>query len=165
MEGSAPWFHLNDIYVSDAFLARLRAISAKYPSQLSGDRAIVVQNGPYSASATGSISGLTLIQEPGKFDITVSGKAPGNLPITLTLVGSFSEEIPDTVISRNEVVSDADGKFRMDISPAPAYYKGAVLTLVASSVPGVSTAKAQIVLKAPNGGTLIPGDVTPRAAR
>ena len=165
MEGSAPRFSLSDIYISDAFFNRLRQISAKYPSQTAGDRAIVVQNGPYSASATGSISGLTLVQAPGEQNITVSGKAPGNLPITLTLVGSFSQEIPDTVISRNEVVSDADGRFKLDISPAPAYYRGAILTLVASSVSGVSPAKAQIVLKAPNGTTAIPGDQEPRSTR
>jgi hypothetical protein len=165
MDGSAPLFSHYDIFITDALLARLRQISAKYPSQTTGDRAIVVQNGSSVANATGSISNLTLAQAPGKQDISVAGKAPGNLPITLTLVGTFSSEIPDVVISRNEVVSDADGTFKTDISPAPAFYRGAILTLVASSVSGVSSAKAQIVLKAPNGTTDIPGDVVPRSAR
>lgn len=164
MDGSAPMFSHYDIFITDALLARLRQISAKYPALSSGDRAIVVQNGPAFANVTGSISNLTLAQVPGKSDITVAGKAPGNLPVTLTLYGSFSENIPDVTISRNEVVSNADGTFKMDVSPAPAYYHGAVLTLVASSVSGIASAKATIVLKSPNGPNL-PNDVVPKDER
>jgi hypothetical protein len=165
MDGSAPLFSHSDIFISDALLARLRQISAKYPAQTSGERAIVVQNGSAVANVTGAITGLTLSQVPGKQDISVWGKAPANLPITLTLVGTFSIEIPDVVISRNEIVSDADGTFKTDISPASAFYRGAILTLVASSVSGVTSSKAQIVLKAPNGTTVIPGDAEPKSIR
>jgi hypothetical protein len=165
MDGSAPMFSHSDIFISDALLARLRQIAGKYPAQTSGERAIVVQNGSAVANVTGAITGLTLSQVPGKQDINVWGKAPANLPITLTLVGTFSIEIPDVVISRNEVVSDADGTFKTDISPASAFYRGAILTLVASSVSGVTSSKAQIVLKAPNGTTVIPGDEEPKSIR
>jgi hypothetical protein len=164
MDGSAPMFSHYDIFITNALLARLRQISAKYPAQTTGDRAIVVQNGSSVANATGSISNLTLVQVPGKQDITAAGKAPGNLPITLTLTAAFSQDVPDVVLSRNEVVSDADGSFKTDLSPAPAFYHGAVITLVASSVSGVSSAKATIVLKSPNGPDL-PNDVVPRGAR
>lgn len=165
MDGSAPMFSHSDIFITDALLARLRQISVKYPSQTTGDRAIVVQNGTAVANATGSISNLTLAQVPGKLDIAIAGKGPGNLPVTLTLIGSFSQEIPDVILSRNEVVTDADGTFKTEISPSPGFFRGAILTLVASSVSGVSSAKAQIVLKAPNGTTNIPADVIPRGDR
>ncbi len=165
MDGSAPMFSHSDIFISDSLLARLRQIAGKYPAQTSGERAIVVQNGSAVANVTGAITSLTLSQVPGKQDINVWGKAPANLPITLTLLGTFTIEIPDVVISRNEVVSDADGTFKTDISPASAFYRGAILTLVASSVSGVTSSKAQIVLKAPNGTTVIPGDAEPKSIR
>jgi hypothetical protein len=165
MDGSAPMFSHSDIFISDALFARLRQISARYPSQTSGERAIVVQNGSAVANASGTITALNLSQVPGKLDIAISGKAPANLPITLTLLGSLSSEIPDVVVSRNEVVSDADGTFKTEISPASAYLRGAVLTVVASSVPGVTSAKSKIVLRPPNDKTDIPIDVTPRSIR
>jgi hypothetical protein len=165
MEGSAPVFSHSDIYISDALFSRLRQIAGKYPSQTSGERAIVVQNGSASANVTGAITGLTLSQVPGKQDINVWGKAPANVPITLTLIGTFTTEIPDVVISRNEVVSDADGSFKTDIPPASAFYRGAILTVVASSVTGVSSAKAQIVLKSPNGNVDVPNDQVQKSIR
>jgi len=165
MDGSAPVFSRSDIFISDALFARLRQISAKYPSQTSGERALIVQNGSTVTNATGAITGLGLSQVPGKQDINVWGKAPANLPIMLTLVGTFTKEIPDVVISRNEVVSDADGTFKTEIPPASAFYSGAILTVVASSVSGVSIAKAQIVLKLPNANVAVPNDEIPKSIR
>ena len=165
MDGSAPQFSHSDLLISDALYARLKQISAKYPSQTSGERAIVVQNGSARAVVSGAISGLTLSQAAGSQHIHIQGKAPANVPVTLTLYGTFTTEIPDVVISRNEVVSDADGSFKTEISPASAFYHGAILTLVASSVTGVTSAKAQIVLEAPNGNVNVPNDALPKSIR
>jgi hypothetical protein len=166
MDGSAPQFSHSDIFISDSLLARLKQISAKYPSQPSGGaRAIVIQNGSAVANVSGAITGLALSQVPGKLDIAVSGKAPANLPISLTLYATFTTEIPDVVVSRNEVVSDADGSFKTEIPPSSAYYHGAILTVVASSVSGVASAKSKIVLKAPNLTTVVPNDQEPKGIR
>jgi hypothetical protein len=165
MDGSAPVFSHSDIYISDALVNRLRQIASRYPAQTSGERAIVVQNGSAAATVSGAITGLTVSQVPGKQDISVSGKAPGNLPITVTLIATLTAEIPDVVVSRSEVVTDADGNFRSELSPASATYRGGILTVVASSVTGVSSAKAQIVLKSPNGNVSIPNDQEPKSIR
>jgi hypothetical protein len=165
MEGSAPRFSHSDIFISDALFARLRQLSAKYPSQSTGERAIVVQNGSAVTNVSGAIAQLYLAQVPGKLDIAVSGKAPGNLPITLTFYATLTTQIPDVVVSRNEIVSDANGTFKTDITPASAYYYGGILTVVASSVTGVTPAKSQIVLKAPNDATIVPNDLEQKSIR
>ena len=165
MDGSAPQFSRSDIFISDALFTRLKQISAKYPSQTTGERAIIVQSGSSVANVSGAIGQLNLSQVPGKHDINVSGRAPGNLPITLTLYATFTTQIPDVVVSRNEVVSDANGTFKTQISPASAYYYGGILTVVASSVSGVTSAKSQIVLKAPNDGTIVPNDLEQKSIR
>jgi hypothetical protein len=167
MDGNPPRFSHSDIYISDALLRRLRAISAFYGGTPSGERPITVMQGPASGAAavTGSITGLTLVQAPGKQEVSVGGKAPANAQITLTLIGTFSSEVPDVVLSRHEVLADVDGTFKTDLSVAPGYYRGGILTLVASSGPGISPAKAHIVMKAPNGNVSVPNDQEPRSIR
>jgi len=164
VEGSPPRFSHNDIYISDQLLRRLRQISAHYGGPSSDHEIAVSSSGPSNA-ITGAITGLSVVQTPGKQEISVGGKAPANAPITLTLIGTFTTEIPDVVLSRHEVIADVDGTFKTDLSIAPGYYRGGILTLVASSVAGVSPAKAHIVMKAPNGTVSIPNDQVPRSIR
>jgi hypothetical protein len=166
MDGSPPRFSHSDIYISDALVRRLRQISAHY-SSLAGDREIKVTTAAPSGygAITGAITGLTFAQTPGKQEVTVGGKAPANAPITLTLIETISLEVPDVVLSRHVLLADVDGTFKTDLSIAPGYYRGGILTLVASSVAGVSPAKAHLVMKPPNGTVSIPNDQDPRSIR
>jgi hypothetical protein len=165
MTGAAPRFYQSDLYVSDALVARLRSISSLYPAADDEHSLVVGRRSGTYGGVSGAIGALTLAQVPGKQEIAVGGKAPANLPITLTLVGTFSSEIPDVVLSRHIVTSDATGTFNADVSISPGYLHGAILTLVASSVGGVAPAKAQIVMKPPNGTESIPADEVPRSVR
>ncbi len=166
MDGSPPRFSHDDIYISDSLLSRLRQLAVRYGvAPGSGVISITSGQGNGPAPISGAITGLSVVQVPGKQEISVGGKAPGNAPITLTLIGTFSIEVPDVVLSRHEVLADIDGTFKTAFSVAPGYYRGGILTLVASSVEGVSPAKAQIVMKAPNGNVSIPADQEPRSMR
>jgi len=170
IDGPAPRFERSDLLVSDAFVVRLRQIAQRYPVQ-PGDRTVTTVTKPLpgallsQAQATGAIGDLSVRQVPGTQKLAVSGKAPPNLPITLTLVGAFSAEIPDVVLSRTTVTSDASGSFEKTLSIAPGYFRGALLTLVASSVSGVTSASEQLEAKAPNGTTPIPADEVPKSDR
>ncbi len=168
MDGPAPRFVNNDIYVSNALVSRLRQLAFQYP-QSAGERAPVVANiAPMNrpaASIKGAITNLSVAPVGGQQQIVIGGNAPANLPITLTLVGTFSSELPDVVLNRHTVLTDAKGTFQSVISIASGYYRGGFLTLVASSVPGVSAAKAQFEAKAPNAATSVPADQTPRSIR
>jgi len=166
MDGAAPRFSRNDLYVSEQFVARLRAIAARYGTQAPSGRSVVIASPivPRLPAVTGSISTLDVRQIPGTQEIAVSGKAPApNLPITLTLVGTFSSEVPDTVLSRRQVFTDADGRFYANVLVAPGFFRGAYLTLVASSVPGVASASLRFEVKAPNGAVSVPAEQTPRS--
>jgi len=167
MDGPAPRFSLNDIFVSDSLVARLRAIAARYPA-IATERSSVVTNHATmerASSVTGAITDLTVSQIAGEQQIAIGGKAPANLPITLTLVGTFSAELPDVVLSRHIVTADTQGTFQSAISIASGYYRGAILTLVASSVPGITSARSHFEAKAPNAAVSVPADATPRSIR
>ena len=169
MDGPPPRFSHDDLYVADPFVGRLRQLAARYPLVLPSEHAVTVVNSSATVSAptagTGSISSLEAHQIPGTQELSVSGKAPANLPITLTLIGTFSSEIPDVVLSRSRLSSDADGSFTARVSIAPGYLRGAYLTLVASSVPGVTSATYRLQAKAPNGDVSLPAEEPQRSVR
>jgi hypothetical protein len=172
MDGPAPFFSRNDLYVSESLVRRLRQIAAEFPAPAPEAGGMMQQMPPSTtssstapANATGSIAKLTVSQVPGLQQLSVAGVAPANVPVLLTLVGSFSAEVPDVVLSRHRIVADRNGNFQSDLSIAPGYFRGAVLTVVASSFPGVASAKAKIVMKAPNGTTDIPADQDQKSIR
>ena len=165
MEGPAPRFYEHDVFISPQLFARLRAISAHYPTAKVGANDVTPHTVVAAATyVTGKISELDVRQVPGKLQVDVAGKAPSsNLPITLTLIGTFSSLIPDTVLTRRQVYTDDDGHFRTTVSIAPGYMQGAYLTLVASSVPGVASASFRFEVKAPNGDVSVPADQPPKS--
>jgi len=164
MDGAAPRFYQNDLLVSPKFVARLRAIATLYPGGMGGPSTLMSLPSRSSAAVTGSLSSLDVRQIPGSQQLDVSGKAPGpNLPITLTLIGTFSSEIPDTVLSRRQVFTDGDARFHTTFPVAPGYMRGAYLTMVASSVPGVASASLRFEVKAPNGDLSVPAEQPPRS--
>jgi len=168
MDGAAPRFAYNDIYISDALIGRLRQLAARYPLNFGNDRAIVQNNpAPVAAAAnpTGAISNLEVVQIPGQQQLRVGGKAPASAPITLTLIGTFSTELPDVVLNRQIVTADSNGTFQTDLPIASGYYRGGILTVVASSVSGISSARMQLTAKAPNGAISIPADQEPKSIK
>lgn len=168
MPGPAPRFFEHDLFVSSAFIARLRVLAASAGGPTARAAAAVTPSTVVAAATyiSGAIGELVVRQVPGRQEVDVSGKAPsGNLPITLTLIGTFSSEIPDTVLSRRQVFTDDDGHFRTAVSIAPGYLRGAYLTVVASSVPGVASASFRFEMKAPNGDVPVPAEQTPRSLR
>jgi hypothetical protein len=169
MDGPAPRFSNADVYVSDRFVARLRTIAARYPAQSYGDHAVRIAPSTLAAYkpkiGTGTIDPLTVDQKPGTWLIDVAGKAPVNLPVTITVTGTFSSEIPDTVLSRTEVQPDTDGRFIAAVSVAPGYFRGSYITVTASSLPGVAPASKRIVMKAPNADLSVPSEEVPKSIR
>jgi hypothetical protein len=167
MDGPAPHFYNSDVFVSDEMFNRLRRIAARYPAVPGGDRAIVVVN-PNAAGAapiSGAITGLSVTQTPGDQTLTVAGKAPANLPVTLSVIGTLSNELPNVLLSRREIVAEADGTFNTTVPVASGYFRGGLITLEASSVTGITPAKKRLELKPVNDGVIVPADQDPRGAR
>lgn len=168
MNGPAPKFVENDLYVSEEFVARLRAIAARYPSVSVEQAAMSAHHAePFVArSISGPISAFEVRQIPGSDRVNVTGKAPApDVPITVTLVGTYSSEVPDVVLTRRQVFSGPDGRFEAIVSVTPGNIRGAYLTMVASSVPGVASASLRFEMKAPNDGLKVPFEQEPRSIR
>ena len=168
MGGSAPKFVQDDLYVSAEFVARLRAIAARYPAapSFSGEAMSHHAFNTDVAKVSGPITAFQVRQVPGTEKVNVSGKAPAaDVPITLTLVGTFDTNVPDTILTRRQVFSGPDGRFDANVSVTPGNLRGALLTMVASSVPGVASASVRFQMIAPNDGLTIPFDVEERGVR
>jgi len=143
---------------------RLRRLAEKYPAAVSHieERASIVS--PGRVREAGMIT-LDVRQLAGRQALSVSGKAPAAAPITLTLKETFWTEIPDVILSRTEVEADSVGDFEATVPVAPGYMRGGILTLTASSYPRITTASAQLVLKAPNEGVDVPAQQEPKGVR
>jgi hypothetical protein len=159
-----PRFSRDDLYVSNSFVEHLRRLAEKYPSAASHieGRASIVSSG--RVQQAGMIT-LDVRQLAGRQALWVSGKAPAAAPITLTLKETFWTEIPDVILSRTEVEADSVGDFEATVPVAPGYLRGGILTLTASSYPRITTASAQLVLKAPNDGVDVPAQQEPKGMR
>ena len=116
------------------------------------------------AVAHGTIA-LEATQHQGAEAIDVMGSAPPNSPVTITLLATVSTDVPTIVVSRQDVVTDVDGRFRAVIPIASAFERGTILRIVATSLPGVIPASAQLVINAPNAGVTVPLEQTPHPAR
>jgi hypothetical protein len=154
---AAPSFSRGDLYVTPSLAAHLLALARQFSPHaahsadplLSGD-----------ADAHGSIT-LEARQLQGAEAITVEGSAPASAPVTITLLAVVSSDIPTIVVSRNDVVTDASGRFQAIIPIASAYERGTLLRVVATSSPGIASAQSQLVVEAPNNGLTVPLEQLP----
>ncbi|HZT13058.1 MAG TPA: hypothetical protein VFA29_09650 [Candidatus Baltobacteraceae bacterium] len=105
--------------------------------------------------AQNSIS-LEARQLQGAAAISVYGSAPPTAPVTITLLAVVSSEVPTIVVSRHDVVADVSGRFGAVIPIAPAFERGTILRIIATSLPGVGSASAQLVASPPNDGVDVP---------
>lgn len=159
----SPSYSRGDLYVTPALASRLAALASRSPSMVrNAGRATVVAQ---SDSAHGAIS-LDVQPLQGSEAIYAGGTAPPNAPVTITLLATVSTDVPTIVVSRQDVVTDVNGRFGAVIPIASAYERGTILKIVATSLPGVVPASAQLVINAPNPGVKVPLEqTTPHPAR
>lgn len=117
---------------------------------------------PVIASAAGTTLNATPIA--GSEAISVSGNAPPGSPVTITLLATFSRDIPTVVVSRHVVQPDASGNYQARIPVAAAYERGTLLQVFAASSGGTSPA-AQLIVGPPNGGVVVPLETEPGSTK
>jgi len=144
----APVYENGDLVVPADVVNELRALAGRTPDARATEGA---RNGPVSspATASGSLT-LTAHQVTGREAIVVDGTAPASVPVTITLVGSISRDLPDVLLRR--ITLQTDGTFHATILVAPAMPRGSYVTVSATSLPGVSPASARVAIGAPNPG-------------
>lgn len=149
----APQLVGRDLFV-DAALARHLEALARWSSLPNAPAAVAA---PFDRPMQGSLA-LEARQLPGAEAIEVQGTAPEGAPVTITLFALLSPNIPTVLVSRHDVVPDVNGRYRAVVPIASAYERGTVLTIVATSAPGVVPAQAQLTTGAPNAGASVPLD-------
>lgn len=158
----APSYQRGDLYVTPALAASLKALArrtatpVRFVTGLSVAQAEPVAHGSISVEAR---------ELRGTEAVDVEGSAPPDAPVTITLLATVSSELPTIVVSRHDVVTDVNGRFGAVIPIASAYERGTILKIVATSLPGVLPAAAQLVINAPNPGANVPLERTPHSAR
>ncbi len=114
------------------------------------------------AAQAGAIA-LSVAPHLGAEAIDVSGTGPPGRPLTITLLSTFSRDLPDVVLSRTSVVPNASGAFSATISIAPGFTRGSLITISASSFAGGPSARAQYRPDWPN--HVVPLDEYPPSIR
>jgi len=110
-----------------------------------------------------TVGGITVSAGPvqGKEVVSVTGKAPAMAPVTLTLYGTFSRDLPDVFLNRRDILTDSSGHFSAQVPIAPDYWRGTILTVIASSPDVTSTATVKTTVIVPNPEVALPADDLP----
>ena len=101
---------------------------------------------------------------PGREAVVVDGSAPAALrgsavPVTLTLTGTISRDLPTVTLRRVTLATDGTFHTTLAISGMP---RGSVVTVTATSLPGLSPASAHLTVGAPNPAVDSPLDHLPK---
>ncbi len=154
----APRYANNDLYISQSLANRIAQL-ARHPEQYGAAMNQSVDPPGDVVAQASAVSGaiqLEVHQLPGSEALLVTGHAPPSAPVTITLYATFSTDLPTVVVSRHDAHPDASGRFNTIVPIAPAYFRGSLLDVLASSLPGVKAATAQYVVGAPNGNVNVP---------
>jgi hypothetical protein len=144
----APVYENGDLFVSDDVVTQLRTLAGRTPDTRAMEGA---RTGPVTTSATASGS-LTVKARAatGRDAIVVDGTAPASVPVTITLVGSISRDLPDVLLRR--ITLQTDGSFHATVSVASGMPRGSYVTVTATSLPGIASASTRVTIGAPNPG-------------
>jgi hypothetical protein len=93
---------------------------------------------------------VTATRVVGAEAVTITGNGPVAQPLEAALYATFSRDIPDVLLSRRAVPTDAQGRYTATIPIASAFFRGAIVTVVVRSLPAGPSARATFPVGAPN---------------
>jgi hypothetical protein len=155
----APRYANNDLYISQSLANRLAQLARQPEAQA---RNLMIQRAAAARAEATELSAVTgaikleVHPLPGSEALIVSGQAPAGVPVTITLFATYSTDLPTVVVSRNDAHPDASGRFSTIVPIAPDYFRGSLMDVLATSLPGVTVATARYVVGPPNDKVLVP---------
>jgi hypothetical protein len=162
-----PHYAANDIYVSPATARRIEALAgqawtafSRTQETLARQEAAMANTAMGAAEMQGSIV-LHVQPLKGAEALLVTGEAPPEAPVRITLLATMSSDLPNVLLSRNDLTSSSAGTFQAIVPIAPDYLRRSFIHVLATSVPGVTSASAQIMIDAPNAGVMVPVESFP----
>ncbi len=132
--------------------ATMRVIHPPSIALFAAVSALIVPTGAPGADAPAARSGVTVTatRVVGAEAVTITGYGPVAQPLEAALYATFSRDLPDVLLSRRAVPTDAQGHYAATIPIASAFFRGAVVTVVVRSLPAGSSARTTFAVGAPN---------------
>jgi hypothetical protein len=126
---------------------------------------LVVPVGALGADAAAGAPGITLTLNRviGAQAVNVSGTAPAARPLEAAVYARFSRDLPTVLLSRRSISTGADGHFAAVVTIAPAYFRGAIVTIVVRPLPFGPSAMGEVIVTEPNAPA--PPDELPPSVR
>ncbi len=152
----APYYDGTDLVVSPAVAAYLRRLAQAFPVALPP-----LAPPRLTAAVTGTLS-VEARQVAGRDAIAVSGRGPADAPVLVTLTAEISRDLPVVVLSRVLTRVKPDGTYGADIGISSAPPRESVVIATVTSVTGVTSSSARVVLKATSPSVTSPLDKLPQ---
>jgi hypothetical protein len=156
----APPRYINgDLLVSSTLIARIarlaQSAAAAQPRQSETTSMTPMAPTVAGAAASGPIT-IDVRPQAGSEALAVTGHTPSTAPVTVTLLATFSTDVPTVVVSRHDVQPDVSGNFSATLPIAAAFARGTLLRVVAASSAGTTPASADLIVGIPNDGVIVP---------
>jgi len=159
-----PVYGANDIYVSAAVARRIAQLASQAWLGFSQAQEDIARGQAAVTTVIPELQGTIVLHvQPlkGQEALLVTGEAPPSVPVRITLLGTLSSDLPNVLLSRNDITSSPAGTFQAIVPIASDYFRNSFIHVLATSVPGVTSASAQILVDAPNAGVVVPAEVQP----
>jgi len=99
----------------------------------------------YSTSLV-AVLGVLITAGTGPDTVRVSGAFAGEHQLQAVLYATFAPDLPNVLLSRRKLVTDAAGAFDATIPFAPAYFSGAIITVIVQTAAAVPLGSGSIIL-------------------
>jgi hypothetical protein len=140
----------------------MRVINPPSIALLAAVSALFAPIGAPGADAPAAPSGVTVTatRVVGAEAVTITGNGPVAQPLEAALYATFSRDIPDVLLSRRAVPTDAQGHYSATVPIASAFFRSAIVTVVVRSLPAGPSARTTFLVGAPN-VSAPPDDIPP----
>jgi hypothetical protein len=162
-----PRYTSNDIYVSQTLATHILQLARQayaFVSEQEAQAAKMVSEEQQQQAGASILTGTIVLNVSplqGAEALLVTGSAPPLAPVRLTLLATLSSEIPNVLLSRHDLTAGPDGKFQAIVPIASDFVRTSFIHVLATSLPGVNSASAQLLVHAPNEGVTVPVDAFP----
>jgi hypothetical protein len=145
--------------------ATMRVINPPSIALLAAVSALFAPLGAHGADAPAAPGGVTVTaaRVVGAEAVTITGSGPAAQPLEAALYATFSRDLPDVLLSRRTVPTDARGRYSTTVPVASAFFRGAIVTVVVRSLPAGPSARTTFPVGAPN--VSAPPDDIPASVR
>jgi hypothetical protein len=151
-----PYYNGSDLVVSASVAEQLARIAQAYP--------VIPPPPPAPIAATSGSGALTVEARiaHGMEAVAIRGRGPANVPITVTLTGEISRDLPVVVLSRTTARTATDGTYSVIVGIVAGPPRGSTIVATVTSLTGITPASARLQIDRPSPNVDSPLDADPQ---